>query len=186
LSTEDPTRLLSILRTIKQIGYDPRKIVARFSQLESLRQTERGLIDNCRVLEERVSRCREVLPLCEQIVQLRIGIGELLAFHTAVCERAEKNNLSRDSAAYLVIEDIRDYDKLGGMKKQQSDVAMQIYALNQFSGRQNNAITALFKLQSLGITDDQVLSMCRFFEEYSRGMASGFKRAQDMNYIQGK
>lgn len=111
MSTEDPTRLLSILRAIKQIGCDPRKIVARFSQLESLRQTERGLIDNFRVLEERVGRCREVLPLCEQIVRLRIGIGELLAFHTTVSERAEKNNLPMESAAYLVIEDIRDYDK---------------------------------------------------------------------------
>ena len=144
---------------MKHCRYDPKKIVARFSQLESLRQTERGLIDNCRVLEERVDRCREVLPLCEQIVRLRIGIGELLAFHTAVCERAEKNNLSRDSAAYRVIQDIRDYDRLGGMKKQQSDVAMKIYALNQFSGRQNNAMMALMRLQTYGITDDEILNV---------------------------
>jgi hypothetical protein len=42
LSLEDPTRLLSILQTIKQIGYEPQKIVARFSYIESLRQTEKG------------------------------------------------------------------------------------------------------------------------------------------------
>jgi 5'-3' exonuclease len=53
LSTEDPTRLLLILRTIKQIGYDPQKIVARFSRIQSLRQTEKGLKDNCKMLEER-------------------------------------------------------------------------------------------------------------------------------------
>jgi Luciferase-like monooxygenase len=62
-----------------------------------------------------------------------------------------------------------NYNKLGGIKKQQSDAAMQIYTLNQLSG---NTILALFKLQSRGVTDDEILSVCRFFEEYGRGMAS--------------
>jgi hypothetical protein len=82
-----------------------------------------------------------------------------------------------------MIEDIRDYDKLGGMKKQQSDVAMQIYALNQFSRRQNNAIMALFKLQSRGVTEVQILSMYRFFDEYDRGMPTGFKQVQNAPYL---
>jgi hypothetical protein len=80
-------------------------------------------------------------------------MGELLAFHTAVCEKAERYNSSKESAAYRVIEDIRDYDKLGGLKKQQSDVAMQIYAMNQLSARQNNAIMALMRLPIYGITE---------------------------------
>ena len=45
--------------------------------------------------------------MCKQIVDLRIGIGELIAFHTAVCEKAEMLNIPRESAAYRVIEDIR-------------------------------------------------------------------------------
>ncbi len=103
LSTEDPTRLLLLLQTIKQIGYEPQKIVARFPQIESLRHTEKGLKNNCKIFEQRIAKCLEVLPLCEQIVRLRTGIGELLAFHTAVSEKAEmcnfvngKRGLSRD------------------------------------------------------------------------------------------
>jgi hypothetical protein len=84
LLIEDPTRLLSILRTIKQIGYDLQKIVARFSHIESLKQTERALKDNCKMLEQRAIKCQEVLPFAEQIIRLRIGVGELLAFHTAI------------------------------------------------------------------------------------------------------
>jgi hypothetical protein len=38
--------------------------------------------------------------LCEQIVRLPIGIGELLAFHTAVCEKAEMHNLSIEFEHY--------------------------------------------------------------------------------------
>ena len=41
LSLEDPTRLLSILQTIRQIGYEPRKIVAAFASMKSLMQRER-------------------------------------------------------------------------------------------------------------------------------------------------
>jgi hypothetical protein len=67
--------------------------------------------------------------------------------------------LSKESAAYRVIEDIQDYDKLGGMKKQQSDVALQIYAMNQLSASQNNAIMALMRLQTYGITDDEILNI---------------------------
>ena len=183
LSTEDPTRLLSILRTIKKIGYEPNKIVARFSQIESLRQTEKGFKNNCKILEERIDRCLEVLPLCEQIVRLRIGMSELLAFHAAVSEKAEMYNLSMESAAYRVIEDIQYYNKSGGIKKELSNLATKVFVMNQLSARQNNAIMTLFKLQSRGVTEDQILRLCRYFEEYGSGMPSGFKQVQNSPYI---
>jgi hypothetical protein len=167
LSTEDPTRLLSILRTIKQIGYDPQKIVARFSYIKSLRQTEKGLEDNCKILEERVARCQGVLPLAEQISRLPIGIGELLAFHTAVSETAEMNNLSMESAAYRVIEDIQYYNKLGGIKKQLSEASTKVFMMNQFLGRQNKAVMSLFNLQSHGVTENQILYLHNILQKNS-------------------
>jgi hypothetical protein len=51
------------------------------------------------MLEKRMVMCQDVLPLAEQIIRLRIGLGELLAFHTAVCEKAEMHNLSMESTA---------------------------------------------------------------------------------------
>ena len=75
--------------------------------------------------------------MCEQIVGLRIGIGELLAFDTAVWEKAEKHKLSRESAAYRVIEDILYYNKLGGMKKQLNDISMQIFIMINSWGAKN-------------------------------------------------
>jgi hypothetical protein len=157
LSTEDPTRLLSILQTIKQIGYDPQKIVARFSHIESLKQTEKGLKNNCKMLEERAIKCQEVLPLCEQIVRLRIGVSELLAFHTAVCEKAEMHHVSMESAAYRVVQDIQDYNRLGGLRKELYKTGMQLFAMNQLSARQSKAVMALIKLQSQGVTEDQIV-----------------------------
>src|SRR5689334_17223839 len=126
------------------------------------RQMERQLNNSRKDLQARLDRYEDVLPLCEQIVRLRICIEELLAFHTAVCEKAEMHNIPRESAAYSVIEDIRDYNRWGRMKKQLNDISMQIFMMNQFSGRQNNAIMALFKLQIHGFSEDQILNACRF------------------------
>src|SRR5207245_4204056 len=146
-----PNKLLTLLNNLRQYRYDPKKVVAEFSSIKSLRRREKALQDNSKRLEERMARCQSVLPLCEQIVRLRIGMGELLAFHTAVSEKAEMHNLSMGSAAYRVIEEIRDYNNLGGMKKQLSDVSMKIFTMKQISSRQNNAIMALARLHAYGI-----------------------------------
>ena len=63
-------------------------------------------------------------------------------------------NLPMDTAGYRVIEDIRDYNKLGGMKKELSNTCMQVCMINQISARQNKAIMALVKLHSHGIRED--------------------------------
>ena len=141
------------------MNYDPNQIIAEFSRIKSVRQTEKRLRANRQIFESRMARCQEVLPMSEQIVRLGIGVPELLALHTAVLKKADTDNLSRDRAAYRVIEEIRDYNNLGGMKKQLSDVSLQIFTMNQISARQNNAIMALMRLQAYGVTDDEILNM---------------------------
>jgi hypothetical protein len=47
------------------------------------------------------------------------------------------------------------------MKKELSDVTTKVFVMNQLSARQNNTIMALIKLQSHGITEDQILSLSR-------------------------
>jgi len=90
------------------------------------------------------------LAACEQIIRLRFELGELLAFHTAVGERDERQTLPMESAAYLVIEDIQYYIKLGGMKKELYNSTMSAFIMTQFSARQNKAIISLIKLKSRG------------------------------------
>ena len=48
---------------------------------------------------------------------------------------AEMNNLSMESAAYRVIEDIQYYNKLSGIKKQLSDASTKVFVVNHFLGR---------------------------------------------------
>jgi hypothetical protein len=180
LSLEDPTRLLSILQTIRQIGYEPRKIVAAFASMKSLMQRERQLKNNCKMIERRAARYQHILPISEQFVSFGIGIDPLIAFNILVTETAETNNIPLSAAAFRVIKEIEDYREVIGLKKELSRLSWQIYAMNEILGRKNNAVMALLKLQSRGVTEDQIL---RFFEEYGRGMQSGVEQVQNAPYI---
>ena len=86
---EDPRRLASILHTIDEIGYDPKKIVSGLARLKSLRRAEGRLKNNCKIWESRAARYNEIIPLCEQLVQFGIGFPELAALHAAVLKKAD-------------------------------------------------------------------------------------------------
>ena len=156
LSIEDPNRLLTILKCIKQLKYDPNKIVAEFSRLNSLRRTERILKNNCQILENQMSEDRQVLPLLQRIRSMGIDIDKLQVFSVAVYEKAEKYNMSISAAAYRVIEDIENYNRIGGLNKEISRLAVQIFGMNEICAPRNKAITSLLKLQSYGISDQEI------------------------------
>jgi DNA-directed RNA polymerase subunit F len=67
--------------------------------------------------------------------------------------------MSISAAAYRVIEDIENYKRIGGLNKEISRLAAQIYAMNEICAPRNKAITSLLKLQNYGITDDEILNI---------------------------
>ena len=162
LSTEDPDWLLAVLTNIKGYQYDPKKILTEFSNIKSLRQRKKALQNNCETFEKRMSRDRQVLPLLQRIRSMGIGIDKLLPFSLAVNEIAQTYNLPTSGAVYRVIEDIENYNRIGGLKKEICRLATEIYAINEMTSPRNKAITALLKLQALGITDDEIVNVYEF------------------------
>jgi hypothetical protein len=162
LSIEDPNKLLTVLNNLKQYRYDTKKIVVEFSKIKSLEQREKVLQNKCEILEKRISEDRQVLPLLQRIRSMGISIDKLSTFSIAVDETAQKYNLSISAAAYRVIEGIDDYNIIGGMKNEISNLALQRYAINQISAPRDKAITALLKLQCYGISDEEVLNVYEY------------------------
>ena len=114
------------------------------------------------MFEKRMSEDRQVIPLLQRIRSMGIGIDKLLVFSVAVDEKAEIYNMSISGAAYRVIEDIENHNRIGGMNKEISRLAVQIYGMNEICAPRNKAITSLLKLQNYGITDRELLNVYEY------------------------
>jgi len=176
LSSEDPDKLLKVLNNVRQYGYDSKRIVAEFSNIKSLKRREQMLQEKCKLLENRIADYRQVLPFIQRIQSMGIGIDKLLPFSIAVNEKAQKYNLSISAAAFRVLKDIDDYNIIGGMKNEISTLAMQRYAINQMSAPRDKAITALFKLQCYGISDEEVLNVYEYLNRARSEYATTIRR----------
>jgi hypothetical protein len=164
---EDPKKFLNVLRALKKYKYDDKRIMAEFSIRRSMKKERLGIEFDRRRLEDGMIKVKDLLPLAEQIMRLKVGIGELLAFRSVVYEKADVERIPLDTAAYKVVEDIRDYSQLGGLKKEQDRVQQQIYMFNALMANKQQAIMALLRLQSTGINEEQILNMDRLLQQYN-------------------
>ncbi|MGB6528713.1 MAG: hypothetical protein WBF33_11445 [Candidatus Nitrosopolaris sp.] len=144
---EDPKKFLDVLRALKKYKYDDKRIMAEFSIRRSMKKERLGIEFDGRRLEDRMIKVKDLLPLAEQIMRLKVGIGELLEFRSVVYEKADVERIPLDTAAYKVVEDIRDYSQLGGLKKEQDRVQQQIYMFNALMANKQQAIMALLRVR---------------------------------------
>jgi len=71
-----------------------------------MKQTERDLKNNCKILESSATRLEEVPPMCEQVKWVGIGFSELVAFHRAVMKKGDTEKISYNNAAYALVNGI--------------------------------------------------------------------------------
>jgi hypothetical protein len=164
LSTKHTNKLLNVIKNVEQEGYDTKKIVAKAMSIKSLKDSEKHLRNNCEMLAERIDRYKDTLPLVEKIKAMKISMVELLVFDNAVHDIAEQYNLPIPAAAFQVINDIKDYNKLGGLKKQLDTLCAQLYTVKEVCSHQNQAMVALVKLKSYGITEGHILNLNYYLE----------------------
>ena len=138
--------------------------MAKAMSIKSLKDSEKHLRNNCEILANRIDRYKEILPLAERIVAMRINTAGLLALDDAVYNTAELYNLPIYAAAFQVMNDIKDYNKLGGLKKQLAALCAQVHVVKEVCSHQNQAIVALVKLKSYGITEDHILNLNYYLE----------------------
>jgi uncharacterized membrane protein YccC len=102
-----------------------------------------------------------VLPDQTLLAQTRILdtiIGTGLALAGVFLLWSVSHWIPLDAAAYSIAEDIRYYRQLGGLKLERNKVTQQICILDAFAANKQQAIMALFRLQSMGINEDQILN----------------------------
>jgi hypothetical protein len=60
--------------------------------------------------------------------------------------------------------DIKDYNKIDGLKKELSRLCQQVFVFNEICANQNQALAAMINLQSRGVTEDRILYMNNLLE----------------------
>jgi hypothetical protein len=95
---------------------------------------------------------------------MNIDISELLALDAEVNQISKQYNLPPSVAALRLFNEIRNYNKIWGLKKEVSRLCQQIFVFNGVCANQNKAMRAIVKMQSHGITDEQIISLNNFLE----------------------
>src|SRR5215469_498615 len=134
MGPEDPRKIQTCFQRLKNANYNAEEVIAGYANMETLRKERIELDEEQQTFEARLATVTDVMPLAEQITRLNIGVGELLAFHCAVYEKADMEKIPLDTAAYKIVEDIRDYSQLGGLKKEQYRLQQQIFMSQMFIG----------------------------------------------------
>jgi predicted RNase H-like nuclease len=88
----------------------------------------------------------------------------LISFKAAVNEATQQYGFPSSTAAFHVLNNIRDYNKIEGLKKELNKLTTQVVSVNEVCFRQNKSMMAMLNLQSRGITEEQIMSLNNFLE----------------------
>jgi hypothetical protein len=83
---------------------------------------------------------------------------------TLIAKYLELYGFPHSTAAFHVLNNIRDYNKKGQLKKELSSLYLQKYAINEFCSRHSQAIMALMSLKGHRLTEDRILELNNFLE----------------------
>jgi hypothetical protein len=164
IGPEDPKQSSMLIQTLQRNSYDCAKILSACADIEDTKRLRQEVDHDRQNLEARLEEVKDTLPLAEQLLQYGIGINEVIAFKLAVDEKAYMENIPRWTAAFKVIEEIRDYSQLGGLKKEQNRLQQQIFMLNMIMTTRQQAFVSLMRLQALGVTDMEIKNMARVMD----------------------
>jgi hypothetical protein len=137
LSFEDIDKLLNLLSNAKKYGFDAKKIVAKLKKIQRLQNKEERLKHHCEILSGQVKESNKVLPLAQKIRALNIDIKELLVFDNIVNQIAKQYSIPPYVAALRLFNEIREYDKIGGLKNEVSRLSQQVFFVKGICANQN-------------------------------------------------
>jgi hypothetical protein len=165
VSMQDIDKLLKLLSNAKRYGFDGKEIAYKLYNIQELEWKEKELKDKCKKFSKRISKFKDVVPLTEDIAVWGIGIDELLALKVGINQAAKHYNLPPLAATLRLIDDIKKYNKINGLKEELSTLYLQKYTLDQAFSCQSQSLITLAKLKSYGLTEDRLLQLNNFLEK---------------------
>ena len=175
LSTQDIDKLLKILANAARYGFDGNRIASKLYDMQDLERKQRAMKNKCKELSKQAARYKDVLPLTEEIAAWDIGIEELLALKVGIIQAAKHYNLPPLAAILQLIKDIKKYNKINGLREEISALYLQKYTIEQACSRQSQALIALARLKSYGLTEDRIMQLSNFLEDNAFKVSSSHR-----------
>jgi hypothetical protein len=167
LSTQDIDKLLKILANASRYGFDGNRIASKLYDIQDLERKEKGLKNKCKEHSKQAAKYKDILPLTEEIAAWGIGITELLSLKVGIAQAAKHYNLPPLAATLRLIEDIKKYNKINGLKEELSALYLQKYTIEQAYSRKSQPLIALATLKSYGLTEERMLQLSNFLDDNS-------------------
>jgi hypothetical protein len=139
--------------------------VGKLRSIKRLEKKEERLRNNCTILSKQLTKYKEIIPLAELVHSMNISGRELILFKAAVNEASEQYGFPQSSAAFHVINNMRNYNQMGALRKELSTLNFQKFAINEFCSRHSKAIMCLLALQNHGITEDRIFYINNLLEK---------------------
>ena len=155
---------MNVLINAKRYGFDGKEIADKLYDFKFLEWKEKEFKDKRKKLSKRMSKFKDIVPLAEGIAALGIRIDELLALEVGIKEAAKYYNLPYVSAAMRLMDDIKTYNKINGLRRELDRLSLQKYALDNAFSQQTQSLIALAKLKCHGITEARILELNNFLE----------------------
>ena len=138
LSTDNIHKLLNVLINAKRYGFDGKEIAEKLYDFKFLEWKEKEFKDKSKKLSKRISKYKDIVPLTEDISALGIGINELLALDIGIKEAAKYYNLPPLGATLRLIDDIKAYNKINGLRRELDRLSLQKFALEKACSHQSS------------------------------------------------
>jgi hypothetical protein len=164
IGPEDPKRFSNVMKVLQRDNYDCSKILSAFAEIEDSKKLRQEMDNDRQNLEARLEEVKDTLPFAEQLLQYGVGINEVLAFMLAVDEKTDTESISRGAAAFKVIEELRDYSQVGGLKKEQNRLQQQIFMSNMIMATRQQTFASLMRLKALGVSDMEIENMAHLMD----------------------
>ncbi|MFL6408423.1 MAG: hypothetical protein ACJ71F_15345 [Nitrososphaeraceae archaeon] len=163
---------MNVLINSKKYGFDGKEIAEKLYNFKFLEWKEKELKDKRKRLTKRISKYKDIVPLTEDIAAFGIGINELLALKVAIKGAAKHYSLPPLAATLRLIDDIKKYNKIYGLKRELERLSLQKFAINEACSGQSRTMMALLSLQAHGMTEQQIIAIKNFLanNEYNIDM----------------
>jgi hypothetical protein len=158
IPVDDISQLAKVVGGIKQYGYDTKKVLNEFLNLESLkaqyqsyqdgieflRNNYDGLTKDCSSLQQMVSLYNRTLATYQELETMGFGLKELKFLRNTIREIAGANNITLDTAIQKFFKDIDEqYDDKLGLESKIDKLRTEVNRLIQEEARLRMQLSVL-------------------------------------------